>query len=426
IVSTDVRGVRQETLANGLTILTEQMPHVRSVAVGIWVKSGSRIEPPGLTGISHFIEHMVFKGTERRTAEQIAREADSVGGQLDAFTAKEMVCFNARVIDEHLPRIFDVLSDLVLAPVFRAPDIEKERAVVLEEINMEEDNADYLVHEIFSENFWYDHPIGRPILGMKQTLAGFHRELLFDFFRRWYVPNQMLITAAGQLEHERFITLLSDRFRGLPAHQEGILDPVPQPHARISTRSKRDLEQMHLCLGVPCYPLPHQKRYAVILLNSILGGGMSSRLFQTVREREGLAYAVFSDVNAYRDTGCLSVYAGTARETLHQALRLILAQFTRLKQELVSADELRAAKENLKGGLMLSLESTAARMSRLAREEIYFGRSFSLDEILAAIEGVTPEDLLAIAREFFQPHLMGATLLGPLDGFQLSRDDLAC
>ena len=177
---------------------------------------------------------------------------------------------------------------------------------------------------------------------------------------------------------------------------------------------------------MPCYPLPHQKRYAVILLNNILGGGMSSRLFQTVREREGLAYAIFSDVNSYRDTGCLSVYAGTARETLHQALRLILAQFTRLKQEPVSADELRAAKENLKGGLMLSLESTAARMSRLAREEIYFGRSFSLDEILAAIEGVTPEDLLAIAREFFQPHLLGATLLGPLDGFQLSRDDLAC
>lgn len=418
--------VRKEQLANGLTIVTEAMPQVRSVAVGIWVKSGSRIEPAGLTGISHFIEHMVFKGTEHRSAEEIARETDSVGGHMDAFTAKEMVCFNAKVMDEHLPRTFDVLADLVLAPLFREADIEKERNVILEEIHMEEDNPDYLVHEIFSENFWSDHPLGRPILGTQQTLSGFGRELLFEFFRRWYVPNQMLITAAGRLEHGRFVELVGERLQHLKPHQDGASDPVPVPQARISTRSKRELEQVHLCVGAPCYPLPHEQRYAVSLLNTILGGGMSSRLFQNVREREGLAYAIFSDVNAYRDTGCLTVYAGTARETTRQTLRLILAEFARLKREPVSADDLRQAKENIKGNLMLSLESTSARMAKLAREEIYFGRSFTPEEILAAAEAVTPDELQGVAREFFQPERLGLTLLGHLDGLELSREELAC
>ena len=418
--------IKKEALPNGLTIITEAMPHVRSAAVGIWVKSGSRIEPAGVTGISHFIEHMVFKGTERRSAEDIAREIDALGGQMDAFTAKEMVCFNARVMDEHLPRTFDVLADLVLAPLFRQPDIEKERSVVLEEISMEEDNPDYLVHEIFSQNFWSDHPIGRPILGTRKTLPGFDRELLFEFFRRWYVPNQMVITAAGRLEHGRFAELVAEKFARLAPHQDGTPDPVPRPHAGISTRSKRELEQMHLCVGVPCYPLPHERRYAVAVLNNILGGGMSSRLFQNIREREGLAYAIFSDVNAYRDTGCLSVYAGTARETARQALRLILAEFKRLKQELVPLDDLGRAQENMKGSLMLSMESTSARMAKLAREEIYFGRIFSPEEILAAVDAVTAEEVQVVAEDFFQPHLLGATLLGPLDGFQLSPDELTC
>ena len=418
--------IQKETLPNGLTIITEAMPHVRSVAVGIWVKSGSRIEPAPVTGISHFIEHMVFKGTEHRSAEEIAREVDAVGGQMDAFTAKEMVCFNAKVMDEHLPRTFEVLSDLVLAPLFREPDIDKERNVILEEISMEEDNPDYLVHEIFSQNFWLDHAIGRPILGTRESLAGIGRERLFEFFRRWYTPNQMLITAAGRLEHERLVELVAEKFGRLAPHQDGRQDPVPQAHARISTRTKRELEQVHLCVGVPTHPLPHPQRFAVSVLNSILGGGMSSRLFQNVREKEGLAYAIFSDLNAYRDTGCLSVYAGTAPETARQTLRLILAELTRLKQEPVPLEDLRRAQENLKGNLMLSLESTAARMTKLAREEIYFGRSFTPEEVLAAVDAVTPEDLQTLARNFFQPHLVAATLLGRLDGLEIARDDLAC
>jgi predicted Zn-dependent peptidase len=418
--------IKKETLPNGLTIISEEMPHVRSAAVGIWVKSGSRIEPAPVTGISHFIEHMVFKGTERRSAEDIAREIDTLGGQMDAFTAKEMVCFNAKVMDEHLPRAFEVLADLALAPVFREPDVEKERNVILEEINMEEDNPDYLVHEIFSQNFWLDHAIGRPILGTRASLAGIGREQLVEFFRRWYTPNQMLITAAGHLEHERLVGLVAEKFGRLAPYRDGREDPVPRPHARISTRTKRELEQVHLCAGVPMHPLPHPQRFAVSVLNSILGAGMSSRLFQNVREKEGLAYAIFSDVSAYRDTGCLSVYAGTAPETARQTLRLILAELARLKREPVPLEDLRRAQEHLKGNLMLSLESTGARMSKLAREEIYFGRSLTPDEILAAVDAVTADDVQAVAREFFQPDLLGATLLGPLDSLEITREELAC
>ncbi|MFQ5663545.1 MAG: M16 family metallopeptidase [Terriglobia bacterium] len=418
--------IKREQLPNGLTIVTEEMPQVRTVTVGIWVKSGSRIEPSALNGISHFIEHMVFKGTAHRSAEEIAREADSLGGHLDAFTAKELVCFNAKVLDEHLPRAFDVLADLVLTPVFREPDIDKERGVVIEEINMDEDNPDSLVHEIFTQNFWRDHPIGRPILGTKDTLHDFHRTVVQEFFRRWYVPNQMVITAAGGLEHPRFVEVVEEKFGAIRAHPNGHQDSTPKPHARITTRRKQELEQVHLCVGVPCHPLAHEQRYGVALLNNILGGGMSSRLFQNIREREGLAYAIFSDQHAYRDTGCLTVYAGTARDSVRQTLRLILGEFARLKREPVAAEELQRAQENLKASLMFSLESTSARMSNLARQEIYFRRFSSFDEILAGVDAVTPEQLQAIAQEFFQPQLVGVTALGQVDGFEPARSELEC
>ena len=425
-MTSELHPVRKETLPNGLTIVTEEMPSVRSVAVGIWVKSGSRIEPAALNGISHFIEHMVFKGTERRRAEEIAREIDALGGNLDAFTAKEIVCFNTKVVDEHLARAFDVLADLVLAPVFRDTDISKERSVILEEIKMDEDNPDYLVHELFTQNFWGGHALGRPILGTKGTLEGFDHPVVDDFFRRRYVPNQMLITAAGHLDHARFVELVAERFLALRAQAVGTSDSVPESHAHITSRNKRELEQVHLCVGVPCYPLTHEKRYVVSLLNTILGGGMSSRLFQNIREREGLAYAIFSDLQTYRDTGCLTVYAGTSRDTARQTLRLILEEFTRLKREPVPAEDLRRARDNLKAGLVFSLESTNARMGKLAREEIYFGRTFSTDEILEAIDRVAPEEIQGAAKEFFQPQLLGVTALGQLDGFQIARDELAC
>ncbi len=420
------RDIQKHVLPNGLVVITESMLHVRSASVGIWVRTGSRREPAELNGISHFIEHMVFKGTERRSAEEIARSMDSVGGMLDAFTAKEMICFSAKVLDEHLPIAFDVLSDLVLRPRFAQEDIAKERQVVLEEIKMDQDNPDYLVHEIFTQNLWQGHPLGKPILGTRETVKGFTREALFTCFRPWFAPNNMVITAAGHLEHARLVELATREFADLAPVPNGHADTAPRPHARITTRTKRELEQVHICLGVPSYPMAHERRYAGAVLNNILGGGMSSRLFQNIREKQGLAYAVFSEVSPYRDTGMLSIYAGTALETAEQVVRMVAGEFHNLKETPVSDEELRRAKDHLKGSLMLSLESTSSRMSHLARQEMYFGRFFSLDEMLASIERVTREDLQEIAQEFFTPKRIGVTVLGNIVGLNLTRDHLAC
>lgn len=420
------RNIQREVLPNGLVVITEAMRHVHSVSVGIWVRAGSRREPAELNGITHFIEHMVFKGTERRTAEEIARSVDSVGGMLDAFTSKEMTCFNAKVLDEHLPIAFDVLSDLVLRPRFAADDVRKEKSVVLEEIKMDEDNPDYLVHEIFTQNFWRDHPLGRPILGTRETVKRFHPGPVTSFFRHGYAPNNIVITAAGHLDPARVVDLVAREFGDRKPAGGGFTETAPQPQARISTRTKRELEQVHLCLGVPSYPFAHERRFAATLLNTILGAGMSSRLFQNIREKQGLAYAVFSELSPYRDAGILTIYAGTARETARRVVHSIVEEFRNLKERGVSPEELRRAKDHLKGSLMLSLESTNARMSNLARQEIYFGRFFSLEEVVHAIEAVTPEEVQQVAREFFRPEQIGVTVLGHLDGLTLTREQLAC
>ena len=422
----EVRTIRREVFANGLTVLTETMPQVRSVSVGIWMKTGSRRETPGQNGISHFIEHMLFKGTQNRTAEEIARSVDSIGGHLDAFTAKECVCFNTKVLDEHLPIALEVLSDVVLNPLFNEDDIARERRVVLEELKMDEDNPDYLVHEIFTQNFWKDHPLGKPILGTKDTLKRLARKALWEYFRRYYVPNNMIVSAAGNLDHQRLVELVGKYWGALAPGSPPKADHVPVSHSPITLRNKKDLGQVHLCLGVPSYPLPHERRYACYLLNTLLGGGMSSRLFQNIRERRGLAYAVFSELNPYRDAGYLSVYAGTSGGTMRNVMDLILGEFHNLKVNPVSPEELQRAKDHLKGSLMLSLESTTSRMANLARQEMYFGKFFSLDEITARIERVTPEELLEIAQEFFLAKNIAITALGNLDGLEIGREHLAC
>ena len=422
----ELRNIRKEVLPNGLRVITEAIPHVRSVSLGIWITTGSRREPAELNGISHFIEHMVFNGTTHRSAEEIARSVDSIGGQLDAFTAKEMICFNTKVLDEHLPLAFDVLSDLVLTPLLKEDDIQRERSVVLEEIKSDEDSPDYLVHEIFTQNFWRDHPLGKPILGTKETVRRFTRPPLVEYFRRWYAPNNMIIAAAGHLEHERVVELVAGRFRDAKPVEDSRADSPPTVHSRITTRNKKELEQVHICLGVPSYPMTHEKRYAAALLNTILGGGMSSRLFQNIREKQGLVYAVYSDLNPYRDTGCLSIYAGTAAETALRVVRSVMDEFHNLKSSPVPAEELNRAKNHLKGSLMLNLESTSSRMSNLARQEIYFGRFFSLDEIIERIEAVSPEEVMEIARDCFRAETIAVTVLGNLDGFKLTRDQLAC
>ena len=409
-----------------MVVITEPMAHVRSISAGIWIKSGSRREPAGSTGIAHFIEHMVFKGTARRTAEQIAREVDSIGGMLDAYTSKEMVCFNVKVLDEHLDRAWDVLSDIVVQPSFDQEEIQRERQVVLEEIKMDQDNPESLVHEMLVRNVWREHPLGEPILGTPETVKKFSRGAVREAFERWYKPDEMIVTAAGNVEHARMMELVAEAFGKSAAGGNGAPNQAPKPHAAFEKQSKQELEQVHLCVGVPSLPLADGRRYALALLNTILGGGMSSRLFQNIREKEGLAYAVFSEMNPYSDAGLLTVYAGTALETTEKVLRLIAKEFREMKGNAVIEDELRRAKDHLKGSLILSLESTSSRMSNLARQEIYFGRFFDVDEILEAIEKVTREAMLQLAKEIFRPEMISATVVGNLDGFELRRDFLEC
>ena len=413
-------------LPNGLTVITKEMQHIRSISVGIWVKTGSRDEDPEWNGISHFIEHMVFKGTKHRSAEDIARQVDSIGGNMDAFTAKECICFNVKVLDEHLPIAMDVLSDLVLNPVFDVKDIGRERGVILEEIKMDEDNPDYLVHEIFTQNFWKDHPLGKPILGTKETVRTFEQQVVFDSYQRRFNPGNLIIAAAGNINHQRFVDLVTKHFQHMQAATNGFHSHPPKVVPRIIMRNKKSLEQVQICIGVPCHPIAHEKRYASYILNTVLGGGMSSRLFQNIRERQGLVYAIYSDLNPYRDTGCLGVYAGTSRTSASRVVESIIAEFRNLKSGPVPEEELRRCKDQLKGSLMLSLESSTARMSNLARQEMYFERFYDLDELIERIESVTADDLQNLANDFFRTENIAVTVLGNLNGLKLTRDQLAC
>jgi predicted Zn-dependent peptidase len=419
------RNIRRTALNNGLIILTEEMQHIRSVSIGIWIKTGSRHEQSEVNGISHFIEHMVFKGTKSRSAEDIARQVDSIGGNMDAFTAKETVCFNVKVLDDHMPIAMDILSDLVLNPTFHAADIQKERGVILEEIKMDEDNPDYLVHEIFTQNFWKDQPLGKPILGTKETVKKFERNMLFEYYGKRFAPGNIIIAAAGSLNHDAFVKLVKERFEQLTPVPNGFHEPAPKTYARISMRNKKALEQVQLCIGVPSYHISHERRYMSYVMNTLLGGGMSSRLFQNVREKQGLVYSIFSELNPFKDTGCLSVYAGTSRESATKVVKAVVEEFRKFKDEKVPADELRRAKDQLKGSLMLSLESSTARMSNLARQEMYYDRFFGLDEIIQKIEDVTLEEIQTTAQEFFKPDSVAVTVLGNLNGLKIPRESLA-
>ena len=420
------REIQRTSLANGIRVISEQMDHVRSVSMGIWIGTGSRRETAEENGISHFIEHMVFKGTAHRSAEDIARSVDSIGGGLDAFTAKEMVSYNTKVLDEHMTVAFDVLSDLVLNPLFRGEDIEKEKGFILEELKMEVDNPEYLLHEIFSSNFWKDHPIGRPILGTKDTVRNFQQGMLRDYYERTYAPANILITAAGHLEHDRVVDLVRERFEGMTPLAPLESDAVPTAHARLVFRNKTSLEQTHLYLGVPCLPMSHERRFVCYVLNTVLGGGMSSRLFQNIREKKGLAYAVFSELSMFSDAGCLAIYAGMSMESAREVVDLIVEEFRNLKNEPVGDDELRRAKDHLKGSFVLGLESTSSRMGNLARQELYYKRFFSLDEMLESIEQVTAAEVQAIAQEFFDAKKITLAMLGNLGDFKIHREELDC
>ena len=418
--------VRKEVLPNGLTVVTEAVPHVRSISMGIWLRTGSRQERPEENGITHFLEHMLFKGTKKRSAEEIAHAADSIGGHLDAYTAKECTSFSMKVLDEHLPRAVEIVSDLIKNPLLKAGDIVKEQQVVQEEIKMVEDQPDDLVHEIFTQTYWRGHALGRPILGTRHTVGSFNRPRLGGYFRRHYTSSNMILAAAGHLEHGRVVEIVAREFADMPAGKPARKGPPPVAHPHITHRHKKTLEQVHICLGMPAYPQTHERRFACHILNTVLGGGMSSRLFQNIREKRGLAYAVFSGLNSFRDAGYMGVYAGTAPSNARKVVDLILAELCELKANPIGEEEMRRAKDYLKGSLLLGLESTPSRMAHLARQQMYFGRWYSLDEIAHNVEVVTVEEVREVAREFFSTDRLALTILGPLNGLKIRRADLAC
>jgi predicted Zn-dependent peptidase len=410
----------REVFDSGLRLITEAMPHVRSVSLGVWLTRGSRHEDDARAGIAHFVEHMLFKGTGSRTAEDIAQAIDSIGGQLDAFTAKEYASYYVKVLDEHLPLAVDILADIVLNPAFADTDIDREKKVVLEEIKMVEDTPDDLVHELFTQHFWEGHPLGRPILGTPATVEALDHNTLSDYFRHAYVAPHIVISAAGNIEHAQVRDLIGRAFERLSAAGESIADAPPNVVPNVMVRQK-ELEQSHLCIGTRGYPQQHDQRYVSYLLNTLLGGSMSSRLFQNVREKRGLAYSVFSSLSAYRDAGALTIYAGCSTDAVGEVIDVVVEELRGVRNAPPADDELRRAKDHLKGSLMLSLENTSSRMSHLARQEIYFGRHFSLDETLAGIEDVTPAGVQEVARDLFANGTLAATVVGPVNGLDLTR-----
>jgi predicted Zn-dependent peptidase len=421
------RNIRKTVLANGLLVLTEAMPHVRSVSMGAWIGTGSRDESAPLNGISHFVEHMVFKGTTSRSAQQFAREVDTIGGNLDAYTGKETVCFSIKVLDENVPTALDLLSDLILHPTFTPDDIAREQGVILEEIKMDEDNPDYLVHELFTQNFWKHDALGRPILGTAKTVSSFDQPTVFDFYADRFTPRNMVFSAAGNLDHDSFVDQVAYHFSSL-APTTSALTPrqAPKAHPHITLKRKKSLEQVQLCLGVPAPPVNHADRYGVYLLNTMLGGGMSSRLFQSIREDQGLAYSIYSEMNPFHDTGSLSVYAGTSVDNTAKLLALTLVELRRLKEETVSEAELKRAQDQLKSNIVIGLESSGSRMANLARQQMYFGRFFGVEEITQEIEAITPATIQRLAQQLFRPELMALTLLGNLGTMEVEREHLAC
>ena len=388
------------------------MPHVRSVTVGVWLTRGSRHESDEESGVAHFVEHMLFKGTTSRSAQVIAQTIDSIGGQLDAFTAKEYAGYYIKVLDEHVPLAIDLLADMIMRPALAASDVDREQGVILEEIKMVEDAPDDLVHEVFAQQFWDRHPLGRPILGTPETVRSFTSPVLRSYFERTYLAPNLVVTAAGNLEHALLRDLVQRAFADLPVSTGPTHAAPPTVTPGLIVREK-DIEQSHVCLGTMAYPQAHEDRHALFVLNTILGGSMSSRLFQHIREDRGLAYAVWSNLITYSDAGALTIYAGCAVDRVHEVVDVTLAELATLRAEPVAVDELQRAKDHLKGSLMLSLENTSSRMSQLARQELMFGRQFTLDEILGAIDAVTADDVQRVSQELFRGGAAVATLVGP-------------
>ena len=403
--------ITKSTLQNGIRVVSESIPHSHSVAIGIWVTNGSRHDRRDLNGIAHFIEHLLFKGTKKRSALDIAREIDSVGGVLNAFTCREYICYYAKVLNDSLDKAVELLSDIFLNSTFDTSEIEKERKVVLQEIRMIRDCPDSYIHELFCQNFWKSHPLGMSIAGTEESVTRLTRDILLHTRNERFRSEDIIIAAAGKLCHPELTALLEALFSDV---EEGACpkEPgLPVCEKRIEIISK-DLEQVHLCIGTKALPQNSPQRYVGYILNTILGGSISSRLFQEVREEKGLAYSVYSYVLSHSDTGTLVVYAGTKPEKLPEVVEIILQQFRILKDTPVSDSELNFARQHLKGNLLLSLESTDNRMTKLAKNEIYFGRQVALPEIIRALEHVTSRDVMDLCREMFREDYLTLEILG--------------
>lgn len=411
--------LKKTVLDNGIRILSEEMPGARSVSLGIWVENGSRHESRDQSGISHFVEHLFFKGTEQRSAARIAEEMDSVGGVLNAFTAKEYTCYYAKVLDENLSLAVDLLTDIFLHSVFDREEIERERTVILQEISQVEDTPDDYVHDLFNLDFFKDHSLGRPICGEAATVLNFRQEDLIQFVRDRYLPGRVIVAAAGHLRHE---ALVGEMARRVGIENSGVKprDPAPghqdfpRPQSGVFQHAK-PLEQIHLCLGVAGIHQSHPQRYAATVLNTLLGGGMSSRLFQEIREKRGRAYSIYSFLSAYRDVGYLGIYAGTSAAWVEEVVDLIVRELRRIPKEGPNPEEIERAKNQLVGGMILGLESTDSWMSHGAKNEIYFERDLTVEEISQAIRSVSRDEIVELAGALFQADRIALTLLGDVE-----------
>src|SRR2546426_1313639 len=412
-MAVDLALYQRTVLPNGLVVITEPMDHVRTVALGVWIAAGSRCEEAAHNGISHFIEHILFKGTTTRSALAIAEEMDAIGGQLNAFTDKEHTCYYLRVLSDHLEEGMAILADMLLHPAIDPEAMERERQVLAEEIKSYEDAPDDLVHDVFAETLWPGHPLGRPISGSLASLAAIGRDDLRGYISTRYRPDAVLVTAAGLLTHDRVVALVDGVLGGWKGRATPCVHLPPTPHRATASRTK-EIEQVHLCLGVPGLRQARPDRYVLAVLDSALGSGMSSRLFQEIREERGLAYAISSYQAAYDDVGAFAVYAATSPQAAREVVRLTLDGLTRARAGLTS-EEVARAKESLKGNLMLALETPGSRMSKLARSEQYFGRQITLDEILGDVDAVRGEDVRRVAEELLVLDRLVLSMIGPFD-----------
>ena len=412
---------KKTTLDNGVRILTKNIPNARSVAMGIWVNVGARDESVTDNGMSHFIEHMLFKGTKNRTGYEIAKAFDAIGGQTNAFTSMENTCYHAKVIDSHTGIMADILSDIFLNSVFDESEIEKERPVIFQEISMVEDNPDEYIHTLSSRSYWGDNALGRSVIGNRENVTRFGSQTIKAFFAKYYQPDRIVITAAGNIDHDRLLELVGKTFSRLPSGNGFPERVTPESCSAIDINYKK-LEQVHICVNTRGIGTPDPNRYAFSLMNTILGGNMSSRLFQKIREERGLAYSVYSYASSFEDTGMFGTYAGTDEAHGFEVVDLIIKEMRNIKTEKISDDDLKNAKEYTKGALLLASESIDNQMVRLAQNEINLGKQIPIEEIIREIEAVTAEKILELANTLFDTRHLALTTLGPLEEKEIFED----